>query len=36
MSGLIGRVTIAITHVKVLITPLLSTHEPPSMSSSLK
>ena len=30
MSGVIGRVTILITHIRGLITPLRTTHEPPS------
>ena len=31
LSGLISRVTIAITPTKGLITPLITTHEPPSI-----
>ena len=30
ISGLISRVTVVITHIKGLITPLITTHEPPS------
>ena len=30
-SGVISRVTIVITHIRGLITPLITTHEPPSM-----
>ena len=30
ISGVIGKVTIVITHVRGLITPLITTHEPPS------
>ena len=29
-SGFIRRVTVAITHIRVLITPLVMTHQPPS------
>ena len=29
ISGVIRRVTILITHIKGLITPLRTTHEPP-------
>ena len=29
-SGVISRVTIVITHIRGLITPLITTHEPPS------
>ena len=29
-SGVISKVTISITHIKGLITPLITTHEPPS------
>ena len=31
VSGLISRATIVITQIKGLITPLITTHEPPSM-----
>ena len=30
ISGAISRVSILITHIKGLITPLITTHEPPS------
>ena len=30
ISGVTSRVTILITHIKGLITPLITTHEPPS------
>ena len=30
ISGVISRVTIVITHIRGLITPLITTHEPPS------
>ena len=30
ISGVISRVTILLTHVSGLITPCLTTHEPPS------
>ena len=30
ISGVISRVTISITHIRGLITPLITTHEPPS------
>ena len=30
ISGVISRVTIVITQIRGLITPLLTTHEPPS------
>ena len=30
ISRLISRVTMLITHIRVLITPLTATHEPPS------
>ena len=30
ISGVISRLTIVITHLKQLITPLITTHEPPS------
>ena len=30
ISGAISRVTIFITHIRGLITPLITTHEPPS------
>ena len=29
MSGVVSRVTILITHIRGLITPLRTTHEPP-------
>ena len=32
ISGVISRVTIIITHIRGLITPLITTHEPPSIS----
>ena len=34
ISGVISRVTIVITHIRGLITPLITAHEPPSRSSS--
>ena len=30
VSGVISRVTIAITYIRGVITPLMTTHEPPS------
>ena len=33
ISGVISRVTILITHIRGLISPLITTHEPPSMTS---
>ena len=30
ISGVISRVTIIMTHIRGLITPLITTHEPPS------
>ena len=33
MSRVISRVTILITHIRGLITPLITTHEPPSRSA---
>ena len=30
MSGVIRKVTIVRTHIRGLITPLITTHEPPS------
>ena len=30
ISGVISRVTIILLHIRGLITPLLTTHEPPS------
>ena len=30
ISGVISRVTIGITHIRGLMTPLITTHEPPS------
>ena len=30
ISGVISRITILITHIRGLITPLRTTHEPPS------
>ena len=30
ISGVISRVTIVITHIRGLITPFITTHEPPS------
>ena len=30
ISGVISRVTILISHIRGLITPLITTHEPPS------
>ena len=35
-SGVISRVTIIITHIRGLITPLITTHEPPSRESMLQ
>ena len=35
ISGVISRVTIVITHIRGLITPLITTHEPPSSESIL-
>ena len=32
VSGIISRVIILITHIRGLIVPLISTHEPPSKS----
>ena len=32
-SGVLIRVTIIITHIRGLITPLITTHEPPSTTS---
>ena len=29
-SGVISRVTIVVSHIRGLITPLITTHEPPS------
>ena len=31
IKGVISRVTILITHIRALITLLITTHEPPSM-----
>ena len=31
ISGVISRVTIVITQIRGLITPLITTHEPPSI-----
>ena len=33
ISGVISRVTIVVTHMRRLITPLITTHEPPSRVS---
>ena len=33
ISGVISRVTIVITHIRGLITILITTHEPPSMEA---
>ena len=33
IRGLISRVTVVINHIKGLITPLITTHEPPSRTS---
>ena len=33
VNGLISRVTILTTHIRGLITPLITTHEPPSSNS---
>ena len=33
INGLISRVTIVISHIRGLITPLITTHEPPSKYS---
>ena len=30
VSGVISRVTILITHIRGLLTPFVTTHEPPS------
>ena len=30
ISGAISRVTVIITHIRRLITPFITTHEPPS------
>ena len=35
ISGVISRVTIVITHIRGLITPLITTHEPPSTPGQL-
>ena len=32
MSGVVSRVTIVITHIRGLITPLITTDEPPSIA----
>ena len=32
ISGVLSRVTIVIAHIRGLITPLITTHEPPSES----
>ena len=34
ISGVISRVTTSITHIRGLITPLITTHEPPSRAHS--
>ena len=34
--GFISRVTVLITHIRGLITPLITTHEPPSKSRGLR
>ena len=34
VSGVISRVTVIITHIRGLITPLLTTHEPPTTKHS--
>ena len=36
MSGVISRVTIVITHIRGLITPFITTHEPPSRVPGLR
>ena len=36
ISRVIGRITIVVTYVRGLITPLLTTHEPPSRVWSLE
>ena len=36
ISGVISRVTIVITHTKGLISPLFTTHEPPSNAPCTK
>ena len=36
ISGVISKVTIVITHIMGLITPLITTHEPPSRLYSLE
>ena len=33
ISRVISRITIVITHIKGLVTPLITTHEPPSEAS---
>ena len=33
INGVISMVTILITHIRGLITPLITTHEPPSIAS---
>ena len=35
ISGVLSRVTILITHIGGLITPLITTHEPPSIVAAL-
>ena len=34
ISGVISRATIVITHIRGLITPLITTHEPPSRDAT--
>ena len=36
ISGIISRVTTLITHIRGLITPLVTTHEPPSIPYTLE
>ena len=36
ISRVISRVTIVITHIRGLITPLITTHEPPSVAHRSK
>ena len=36
ISGVVSRITIIITHIRGLISPLITTHEPPSGLSSIQ
>ena len=36
ISGVVSRVTVIITHIRGLITPLITTHEPPSRRAALQ